>query len=90
MWLVLNPLGESLHPRVTPQRLHGVVAPLKVRVRERGVYVTVAGATQGDRATGITPLEFLSTLLPALHLFGVRSRQEMVARQGAFLEVPAA
>ncbi len=54
------------------------------------MYVAMAGATQNDRPAGIALLKFLPALPSALQLSGARQRQEVVTRQGAILEVPAA
>ena len=78
MGLVLDPVCELSHPGMIPQRFHGVVATLEVRVADREVYVAVAGTAQGNRPGRITPPEFLPTLPPALHLPGAGARQEVV------------
>jgi hypothetical protein len=76
--LVFDPVCELPHPGMVPERFHGVVATLEVRVADGEVYVAVAGSAQGDRPGRITPPEFLPTLPPALHLPGARARQEVV------------
>jgi hypothetical protein len=87
---VLHPLCEPPHSGMVSKRLHGIVASCKVCVADRDVYVSVTGATQGDRPAWVASLEFLSTLPSALHLPRARARQEMVAGETILSEEPAA
>jgi len=63
---------------MVPERLHRVITSCKIRVADRDVNVSVAGAAQGDRPSRVASLELLSTLPSALHLPGARAWQEMV------------
>ena len=90
MRFVLHPLCEPLHSGMVSKRLHGIIASCKVCVADRDVYVSVTGATQGDRSAWVASLEFLSTFPSALHLPRARARQEMVAGEMIFSEEPAA
>ena len=89
MGLAFHPVGEPPHPGMVPQRLHRVVTTFEVRVADGEVYVAVAGSTQGDRQSRITPLEFLPTLLPALHLPGAGARKEVVPGKTVLPDVSA-
>ena len=90
MRLILHPRRESPHSGVVSERLHGILASCKVCVVDRDVYVSVAGAAQGDRPSWVEPLELLSTLPSALHLPGARARQEMMTGETILPDGPAA
>ena len=87
---VLHPLCEPPHSGMVSKRLHGIIASCKVCVVDRDVYVSVAGAAQGDCPAWVASLELLSTLPSALHLPRARARQEMVAGETILSEGPAA
>src|SRR3712207_6603883 len=88
--LVPNPVGEPPDVGVSGERLQGVVAPLEVTVRERGVHVTVAGPAQVHGSSRVAPLELAPGQLAALHPPGPGAGQEVVAGEGPPSDGPAA
>ena len=90
MRLVFHPLCEPPHSGMFTKRLYGIIASCKVCVTDRDVYVSVTGATQGDRLAWVASLELLSTLPSALHLPRARARQKMVMGETLLSEEPDA
>ena len=90
MRFVLHPLCEPQHSGMVSKRLYGIIASSKICIADRDVYISVAGAAQGDRPAWVAPLELLPTLPSALHLPSARARQEMVAGEMFLSEEPAA